>query len=118
MKRALLLVAAAALIPGFIQARVWTLTAAAEPSIALTGRVSSIAEGAMEGVLVSAKKAGSTITITVVTDDRGVYRFPKAKLGPGRYSLRIRAAGYDLDGAADVTVTSSAAATADLKLKP
>jgi streptogramin lyase len=118
MKRALLLVAAAALIPGFIQARAWTLTASAEPSIALMGRVSSIAEGAMEGVLVSARKVGSTITITVVTDDRGEYRFPKAKLGPGHYSLRIRAAGYDLDSAADVTVTSSAAATADLELKP
>ena len=32
---------------------------------ALTGTVSSAEEGAMEGVLVSAKLAGSTVTITV-----------------------------------------------------
>ena len=31
-------------------------------SIALTGQVTSAEEGAMEGVLVSAKKAGSTMT--------------------------------------------------------
>jgi virginiamycin B lyase len=32
----------------------------------LTGAVSSPTEGAMEGVLVSAKKVGSTVTTTVV----------------------------------------------------
>jgi hypothetical protein len=53
------------------------------PSITLSGRVSSVEEGQMEGVLVSAKKAGSTITITVVTDEQGRYRFPSSKLPPG-----------------------------------
>src|SRR5262245_46472798 len=43
---------------------------------ALTGKVTSTEEGAMEGVLVSAKKADSNKTITVVSDDKGVYRFP------------------------------------------
>ena len=38
-------------------------------SAALTGSVSSAAEPAMEGVLVSARKDGSTITVTVVSDD-------------------------------------------------
>ena len=51
----------------------------------------------MEGVLVSAKKAGSTITITVVSDAQGRYSFPAGKLEPGQYALRIRAVGYDLD---------------------
>ena len=37
-------------------------------SMALTGQVSSQEEGSMEGVLVSAKRTGSTITITVVSD--------------------------------------------------
>jgi streptogramin lyase len=63
----------------------------------LNGRVSSAEEGAMEGVLVSAKKAGSTITVTVVSDREGRYRFPEKKLTPGKYALSVRAAGYVLD---------------------
>ncbi len=59
--------------------------------VALTGHVSSVEEGRMEGVLVGAKKAGSTITITVVSDADGEYRFPSSKIGPGEYALRIRA---------------------------
>ena len=50
---------------------------------ALTGLVSSADEGPMEGVLVSAKKDGSTITITVVTDAEGRYSFPADRLAPG-----------------------------------
>ena len=73
------------------------LPASAQTSAALTGQVTSAEEGAMEGVLVSAKKAGSTVTITVVSDAQGRYSFPAAKLEPGQYSLRIRAVGYDLD---------------------
>ncbi|HWG05075.1 MAG TPA: carboxypeptidase-like regulatory domain-containing protein, partial [Beijerinckiaceae bacterium] len=73
----------------------------ATPAIAavtLAGQVSSAAEGPMEGVLVSAKKDGSTITTTVVTDDKGHYSFPADRLEPGHYSLAIRAIGYNLDG--------------------
>ena len=40
-------------------------------SAALTGQVSSADEPAMEGVLVSAKKAGSAITVTVVSNEQG-----------------------------------------------
>ncbi|TMI03856.1 MAG: hypothetical protein E6H43_03670 [Betaproteobacteria bacterium] len=40
-------------------------------SAVLTGQVSSAEEAAMEGVVVSAKKDGSTISISVVTDARG-----------------------------------------------
>jgi len=47
---------------------------------ALSGTVSSAKEGAMEGVLVSAKKDGSTITTTVVTNDKGQYVFPADRL--------------------------------------
>jgi len=39
----------------------------------LTGTVSSDAEGRMEGVVVSAKQAGGTITVSVVTDKKGLY---------------------------------------------
>ena len=49
---------------------------AAEP-VTLTGVVSSAEEGHMEGALVSAKKttAGAAVTITVVTDKDGRYRY-------------------------------------------
>jgi streptogramin lyase len=83
---------------------------------ALAGKVSSAEEGAMEGVLVSAKKAGSTVTITVVSDTEGRYSFPAAKLEPGRYAIRIRAVGYDLEGPGAVDIAAQTA-TLDLKLK-
>jgi len=83
---------------------------------ALAGKVSSAEEGAMEGVLVSAKRAGATVTITVVSDAQGRYGFPSGKLEPGRYSIRIRAVGYDLEGPGAVDITAQPA-TLDLKLK-
>jgi len=84
---------------------------------ALSGQVTSVEEGAMEGVLVSARRAGATITITVASDAQGRYRFPAAKLQPGQYALRIRATGYDLDGPALVDVAADRPAIADLKLR-
>lgn len=70
----------------------------------LTGTVHSAAEGTMEGVLVSIQKAGSPITVTVVSDSQGRFSFPSAKIGAGRYAVRIRATGYDLDGPQGVDV--------------
>jgi streptogramin lyase len=84
---------------------------------AISGFVSSPEEGRMEGVLVSAKKAGSTITVTVVSDEQGRYRFPSAKISPGQYTLRIRAAGYDLDGSNVIEAAAGKTVTADLKLR-
>jgi virginiamycin B lyase len=92
--------------------------ALAQAADALVGQVSSDREGAMEGVVVSAKKAGSIITVSVVTDAAGHYRFPAARLEPGSYTLAIRAAGYDLDGKANAEVEAGKAVTADLRLKP
>ena len=86
-------------------------------TVAVAGQVTSAEEGPMEGVLVSAKKDGSTIRITVVSDKQGHYAFPAAKLEPGHYTLTIRAAGYDLDGVGAANVAGGKAATADLKLK-
>ena len=40
----------------------------------------------MEGVLVSAKKAGSSITVTVVTDAQGRFSFPANRVEPGQYT--------------------------------
>lgn len=85
-------------------------------AIALSGRVTSVEEGPMEGVLISAKKAGSAITTTVVSDEQGRYRFPASKLSPGHYALRIRAVGYDLESPTSVEIAGDNT-TADLKLR-
>src|ERR1700732_2853783 len=76
----------------------------AENGTALTGKVTSAQEPVMEGVLVSAKLDGSSVTTTVVTNAQGIYSFPADKLAPGHYSIATRAVGYRLDGpkAADV----------------
>ena len=92
--------------------------ASAQNAAALTGKVSSAAEPVMEGVVVSAKKDGSTITVSVVTDDKGQYSFPAGRLEPGHYTISIRAAGYDLDGAKSADVSGGSPTTADLALRP
>ncbi len=99
------------------QTRVGLLHAQAGSQAAVTGLVSSAEDGPLEGVLVSVKKAGSPITITVVTDEQGRYRFPQTRLEPGQYALRIRAVGYDLEGAGTVKVVARQTTIADLKLR-
>jgi streptogramin lyase len=88
--------------------------AAAEPVLA--GAVSSAEEGPMEGVLVSARKDGSTITTTVVSDNLGHYAFPAGRLESGHYALAIRAAGYELAAPQDASIDAGKSASADLKL--
>ncbi|MDB5652258.1 MAG: hypothetical protein JWL62_3778 [Hyphomicrobiales bacterium] len=83
----------------------------------LSGKVSSPDESSMEGVLVTARLAGSTIAHTVVTDAAGEYRFPDGLLKPGKYSLKVRAIGYELDGAAAAEVPDEGTATRDIKLR-
>ena len=53
---------------------------ATAPAAALSGTGSSAREGAMAGVVVSAKRDGSTITVSVVSDDNGHFGFPAARL--------------------------------------
>jgi virginiamycin B lyase len=115
--RSILLIAAAivAIVLAVFEFR--SMRVEAQLSDALAGTVTSVEEGAMEGVLVSAKKAGSTVTITVVSDKRGQYGFPAGKLEPGTYSLRIRAVGFDLDDTGSVEVAAKKTATRDLKLR-
>jgi virginiamycin B lyase len=73
----------------------------------------------MEGVLVSAKRDGSTKTVTVVSRADGSYSFPRDRLEAGRYALAVRAVKYVLGprAAASVEVTSGATAHADLELR-
>ena len=94
-----------------------TLGAQSEPRVALTGRVSSAEEGPMEGVLVSAKRAGSTVTTTVVTDREGRYRVSAGTARAG--CLRPPHPGHRLRprnrGSSDAGEPSKPT-TADLKL--
>ncbi len=88
----------------------------AQGAAALTGTVTSAQEGAMEGVLVTAKKDGAHISTTVVTDEKGHYSFPADRLEPGHYNIKIRAIGYILGGRPGADVDGGKTATADLKL--
>jgi len=90
----------------------------AQAGVALTGRVTSDEEGPMEGVVVTARKEGSTISMSVVTDNRGRYNFPEAKLGSGDYQLKIRAIGYELLGPTAIDVRGGVTASADMRLRP
>jgi virginiamycin B lyase len=83
---------------------------------ALTGQVTSDAQGAMEGVVVSAKQANSIVTVSVVSDAQGRYSFPASRLGAGKYALSIRAIGYELAPSASADVADEQTTTADLKL--
>jgi streptogramin lyase len=85
---------------------------------AITGKVTSDAEGAMEGVVVTAHKDGSIVSISVTTDAKGHYAFPESRLEPGRYTLAIRAVGYDLSKPAATEVASESTSKLDLKLQP
>jgi virginiamycin B lyase len=89
--------------------------ALAQSAPALTGQVTSAEEGPMEGVLVSARKQSSTITVTVVTDAKGQYRFPADRLDPGHYAIAVRAVGYNLDGPKEVDIAGGGA-KADINL--
>ena len=84
---------------------------------ALMGTVSSTQEGNMEGVLVSAKRTGSTVTTTVVTDEQGRYAFPVSRMQPGHYDIAIRAVGYRLSAPMAVDIAGGNAASANLALQ-
>jgi streptogramin lyase len=101
---ALVLVLAAAAMSGAVEAGT------------LSGSVSSAREQTMEGVLVTVRKQGSTISRTVVSDERGQYTFPAGRLEPGRYTVTIRAVGYELSGPKVVDLKSGGT-TANIRLE-
>jgi streptogramin lyase len=108
---------AAAALAAFFTPVIDLPQALAQGAAALSGQVTSVEEGAMEGVIVNAKKDGSTITVSVVTNDQGRYSFPAGRLEAGHYALSARATGYDLEAPNGVDVASASPATADLKLR-
>ena len=93
------------------------LIAQTSDSVALSGIVSSQAEGLMEGVVVSARRDGANFTVSVVSDAQGKYSFPRTHMEPGKYALTIRAVGYDLVGPGSVEIAAGKTANANLKLE-
>jgi streptogramin lyase len=88
----------------------------AADAAALTGTVKSAEEGAMEGVVVSARRTGAHFYVSVTTDDKGRYAFPATHLEPGEYTVTIRATGWDLSPIGKVTLAKGKAASQDLAL--
>src|SRR5262252_914202 len=94
-----------------------TQTIWAQGQAALTGIVSSDAEGNMEGVVITASKPGSIVEVSVTTDARGRFTFPESRLEPGEYAIGIRAVGYDIDSSTKATVAPETTTTANIRLK-
>jgi streptogramin lyase len=94
-----------------------TQTVWAQDQAALTGTVSSDAEGSMEGVVVTANKPSSIVQVSVTTDAQGRYTFPENRLDPGQYTLSIRAVGYEINTPTTVIVEFEKTTTTDIKLK-
>jgi streptogramin lyase len=90
--------------------------ARAQGSDAISGQVSSAAEGPMEGVVVTAHKDGSPVSTSVISDAKGHFTFPENRLEAGHYSLAIRAVGYDLAAPAAADVAPEKTTNVDLKL--
>jgi virginiamycin B lyase len=88
----------------------------AQGGAALTGVVTSQAEGKMEGVLVTARRDGANFDVTVVSDAQGKYSFPRSHVAPGSYALKIRAVGYDLASPATAAVAAGKTTKLDLRL--
>jgi streptogramin lyase len=84
----------------------------------LTGKVLGPDGTPLEGVVVTANRPGSTITVSVISQADGSYAFPAGRLAPGHYFLDIRAEGFELGGNAAAEIAAAKTATADLKLVP
>jgi streptogramin lyase len=88
---------------------------AARHAALLAGAVKSDAGGKLEGVTVSARAEGQTITTSVFTDEQGNYYFP-ATLAAGKYRVWAQAEGYDA-GKAEIEL-SDGVRHQDFVLKP
>ena len=78
----------------------------------LTGVISSASGQKLEGVTVSAKMEGSTITTSIYTDEKGAYYFPP--MPAGKYKVWAQALGFET---AKSSVDLTAGRHQDLVLK-
>src|SRR5437879_12698993 len=92
--RSLLLAAAAIMV---------MVTAAQAADQLLTGAISSRSGQKLDGVTVSAKMEGSTITTSVYTDQTGSYYFPP--MPAGKYRIWAQALGFETEqSSVDLTI--------------
>src|SRR5215216_2374916 len=105
--RSVLLASAAAVVAGLGM----TASAQAADQI-LTGAISSATGQKLDGIVVSAKAEGSTITTSVYTDATGNYYFPP--MAAGKYNVWAQALGFEQTKA---QVDLSANKKQDLTLK-
>jgi len=93
--RSILLASAALMITGF--------SAQAADQL-LAGAITSASGQKLEGVTVSAKRDGTTVTTSVYTDQDGNYYFPP--LAEGKYQVWAQALGFETaKGSVDLTAT-------------
>jgi Carboxypeptidase regulatory-like domain len=85
------------------------------PSIELTGTVKGSDGRPMEGVAVSARAEGASITTSVWTNQNGAYAFPA--LDGGRYRVWAQAVGFDRP-VAEATIAPGKGVQQDFTLKP
>ncbi|HEX4043381.1 MAG TPA: carboxypeptidase regulatory-like domain-containing protein [Xanthobacteraceae bacterium] len=100
------------------QAALCSANAADKTPAAITGQVRSDAEGAMGGVVVTAHKDGSIVSVSVTTDQSGNFAFPENRLDPGHYTFAARAVGYDLAAPAATELAADDPVVVNLKLVP
>ena len=100
-----------------LQTGLLAASAQAASAAALTGKVTGPDGAPLEGVVVTASKFGSTITVSVVSQADGSYSFPADRLAPGSYYLAIRATGFELNGDGAAQVAPQQGTAVDLKLK-
>lgn len=81
----------------------------------LTGTIRAADGAAMEGVVVSARTPGHSVTTSVFTDARGEYVFPALPAGP--YDVWAQATGYDA-ARARVTLAATGRTTEPFTLRP
>ena len=115
--RQFLAVATATLTIALLGTAPTSLMAQGSGAAALSGVVSSQEEGKMEGVLVTIRRDEANFTTTVVSDAQGRYSFPRTHVEPGKYTLTIRAVGFDLVDSSPVEVTAGKAKSLDLRLQ-
>jgi virginiamycin B lyase len=88
----------------------------AQGAVPLSGQV-RVGATPVAGILVSAKRDGGTITVSVVSDAQGKYSFPSGRLTPGRYALSVRGGGFVLAGPPAAEIAADQGATIDLDLR-
>lgn len=88
----------------------------AQAAAALTGTVRA-QEGALEGVVVTARREGANFDVSVVSDAAGSYSFPRTRVAPGSYDLTIRAIGYEVRAPVKAAVSVRITTKVDIVLQ-